>query len=182
MSSSDGETDQVATKKAAATVVKKESSSGKGRGKGPGKAIERKRLPDGSVPKNKSMSARSGLLFSAGRMHGIIHKGRYLKRIGKGAPIYAAAVLEYVAKEVLDLAVGEAERVGKHTVKPRHIQLATSKDEELARVTRGFIISKGGVNPHIPPQLLRRKTASRRSRRAPRAAAAAIAVTAADAE
>ena len=49
-------------------------------------------------------SAKAGLQFPVGRVRvhlGRITLGRYASRIGAGAPMYLAAVLEYLAAEVL---------------------------------------------------------------------------------
>ena len=58
----------------------------------------------GSKKKATSRSAKAGLQFPVGRVHRHIKLGRYASRIGAGAPVYLAAVLEYMAAEVLELA------------------------------------------------------------------------------
>lgn len=54
-------------------------------------------------PKKKavSRSVKAGLQFPVGRLGRYLKKGRYAQRVGSGAPVYLAAVLEYLAAEVL---------------------------------------------------------------------------------
>ena len=53
--------------------------------------------------KAKSRSNRAGLQFPVGRIHRLLRKGNYAERVGAGAPVYLAAVMEYLAAEVLEL-------------------------------------------------------------------------------
>lgn len=67
-----------------------------------------------SKGKAKSRSSRAGLQFPVGRIHRLLRKGNYAERVGAGAPVYLAAVMEYLAAEVLELA-GNAARDNKKT-------------------------------------------------------------------
>ncbi|EEB18172.1 histone H2A, putative [Pediculus humanus corporis] len=99
--------------------------------------------------KAKSRSNRAGLQFPVGRIHRLLRKGNYAERVGAGAPVYLAAVMEYLAAEVLELA-GNAARDNKKTrIIPRHLQLAIRNDEELNKLLSGVTIAQGGVLPNI---------------------------------
>lgn len=60
-------------------------------GRGKGKNIAKKSV---------SRSAKAGLQFPVGRIARYLKKGKYAERIGAGAPVYLAAVMEYLAAEV----------------------------------------------------------------------------------
>ncbi|GBP94795.1 Histone H2A [Eumeta japonica] len=108
--------------------------------------------------KAKSRSNRAGLQFPVGRIHRLLRKGNYAERVGASAPVYLAAVMEYLAAEVLELA-GNAARDNKKTrIIPRHLQLAIRNDEELNKLLSGVTIAQGGVLPNIQAVLLPKKT------------------------
>ncbi|XP_008403533.1 histone H2A, sperm-like [Poecilia reticulata] len=106
----------------------------------------------------KTRSSRAGLQFPVGRVHRLLRKGNYAQRVGAGAPVYLAAVLEYLTAEILELA-GNAARDNKKTrIIPRHLQLAVRNDEELNKLLGGVTIAQGGVLPNIQAVLLPKKT------------------------
>ncbi|XP_014464820.1 core histone macro-H2A.2 isoform X2 [Alligator mississippiensis] len=78
-----------------------------------------------------SRSTRAGVIFPVGRMMRYLKKGTFKYRIGMGAPVYMAAVIEYLAAEILELAGNAARDNKKGRIAPRHILLAVANDEEL---------------------------------------------------
>ncbi|KAK2703345.1 hypothetical protein QYM36_018138 [Artemia franciscana] len=72
--------------------------------------------------KAKSRSNRAGLKFPVGRIHRLLRKGNYVERVGAGAPVYIAAVMEYLAA-----------RYRPGTVAPREIRHYQKSTELLIR-------------------------------------------------
>ncbi|EGG11977.1 uncharacterized protein MELLADRAFT_51456 [Melampsora larici-populina 98AG31] len=112
----------------------------------------------GGEKTSQSRSAKAGLQFPVGRIHRLLRKGHYAQRIGAGAPVYLAAVLEYLAAEILELAGNAARDNKKSRIIPRHLQLAIRNDEELNRLLGHVVISQGGVLPQIHAELLPAKS------------------------
>lgn len=127
--------------------------SGKGKG-GRGK---------GKSSKSQTRSARAGLQFPVGRISRFLRKGRYAARVGGGAPVYLAAVLEYLTAEILELAGNAARENKRARIIPRFVQLAIRNDEELNKLLGGVTIAAGGVLPNIHAVLLPKKKASSKS-------------------
>ena len=78
------------------------------------------------------------------------------RRVGAGASVYLAAVLEYIAGEVLELS-GNSARDHKHLrITARDLTLAIDNDEELAELKKKLNVEilGGGVLPHISHKLL----------------------------
>ncbi|CAN0925103.1 Histone H2A, partial [Linum grandiflorum] len=101
-----------------------------------------------------------------------LKKGRYAQCVSTGAPVYLAAVLEYLAAEVklnpyfdcviilqvLELAENAACDNKKSRIILGHVLLAIRNDEELGKLIAGVTIAHGGVLPNINPVLLPKKT------------------------
>ena len=92
-----------------------------------------------------------------GRIGRYLRQGKYATRMGAGAPVYLAAVLEYLCAEILELAGNAARDNKKSRIVPRHITLAVKNDEELNKLLGGVTIAAGGVLPNIHAVLLPEK-------------------------
>ncbi|KAJ8602079.1 hypothetical protein CTAYLR_001621 [Chrysophaeum taylorii] len=129
--------------------------SGKGKGgRGKGKTGT-------GTGKSTTKSTKAGLQFPVGRVGRYLKQGKYATRIGAGAPVYLAAVLEYLCAEILELAGNAARDNKKSRIIPRHLQLAVRNDEELNKLLGGVTIASGGVLPNIHAVLLPKKSKSK---------------------
>lgn len=114
--------------------------------------------------KSVSRSARAGVQFPVGRCHRYIKK--YISadmRVGGTAGVYVAAVMEYLAAEVLELAGNVAKDQKTKRITPRHLQLAIRGDDELDGLIKATIAG-GGVVPHIDKSLLTTKSKAKKQK------------------
>eukprot|EP01040_Poterioochromonas_malhamensis_P003030 gene3030-3218_t len=127
------------------TTAAPAAGAGKGGKGGRGKAEGKKAT---------SQSSKAGLQFPVGRIARFLRKGKYASRVGAGAPVFLASILEYLTAEVLELAGNAARDNKKNRINPRHILLAVRNDEELNKLFGGVTIAQGGVLPNIHSVLI----------------------------
>ncbi|XP_041095446.1 uncharacterized protein LOC121307336 [Polyodon spathula] len=96
--------------------------------------------------KAKTRSSRAGLQFPVGRVHRLLRKGNYAQRVGAGAPVYLAAVLEYLTAEILELAGNAAWDNKKTRIIPRN-PAARCNSLKMARTKQTARKSTGGKAP-----------------------------------
>lgn len=106
-----------------------------------------------------SRQGKAGIVFPPSLSEKFI-RDSYQCLVSKNAPVFMAAVLEYVVAEILLISVGIAE-VGKHSrITVRDMNLAVRQDTELdelfTKLNASFV--GGGVVPYIHASLLSRDT------------------------
>ena len=98
----------------------------------------------------KSKSASAGTKFPVGRIARFCKKGKYADRIGAGAPVVLAAVLEYLSAEILESAAKMAKDEKKMRIIPRHLMLAIRGDEELQKMFETADFCQAGRVVNVP--------------------------------
>lgn len=69
------------------------------------------------------------------------------KRVGGGGPLYLAAIVDFLARDLLALvgAATQADRI--ITLKPRHIIMAITKDDDLAELFGYWVVQQQRLTP-----------------------------------
>ena len=104
--------------------------------------------------KGVSGQTKAGLIFAPARCNRIMRAGRYSDRVGKSAGVFMAGCIEYLVRELLEIAGDQAAEAKKSTIKPKHIGLAVRNDEELMKLMAMIQISEGGFKANINEFLL----------------------------
>eukprot|EP00483_Globobulimina_turgida_P005328 UN05338 len=110
------------------------------------------------------MNKRAGLEMPIRRIKRYIRDGRYAPRVSNTAPIYLAAVLEYLVAEVMELAGNAAKDHKTKTISPRHVMLGIRNDDDLDKLCHGVIFPKAGVLRNIHPSLLPKDKRKKRNK------------------
>ena len=88
--------------------------------------------------KSVSRAQKAGLQFPVSKFNRHLRDSRKSKRVGAGAPVYLAAVLEYAAAEILEMAAND---LGKRKrITPQDIMKAIRGDEELNMLMGGCAV------------------------------------------
>jgi histone H3/H4 len=85
-----------------------------------------------------SQSAKAKLQFPVGRIARQMRQ-KWRAPVGKTAAVYMAAVLEYIAAEILELAGNASKDMRVKIITPRHITLGVRGDEELDTLFPGTL-------------------------------------------
>lgn len=104
-----------------------------------------KKSPAKRTGKKGSRASKAGLVFPVGRIASMLRKGQYARRISSSAPVYTAAVLEYLTAELLELSAKTMGKKGRLT--PRAITLAVRNDDGLGALLKDVTFTHGGVVP-----------------------------------
>ena len=103
-------------------------------------------------------TTKAGLVFAPSRCTRYLRSGRYCDRVGQGAGVFMAGAIEYLVRELLEIAGDQAEQAKKLTIKPKHIALAVRNDEELTKLMATIQISEGGFKSSIHEFLFPKKS------------------------
>ena len=100
-----------------------------------------------STKKAVARKAGSATIFPSGRIGSMLRKGRYARRVSKSAGFYAAGVISYLAREMLEVVTKSLKGNKNVRISPRNLTLAVRADEEMGSLLQNVTISRGGVTP-----------------------------------
>jgi histone H2A len=108
-----------------------------------------------------SKSVRAGLEFPVGRIHRLL-KRKYAGPVSETSSVYLAGVLEYLAREVLDVSAVSAKEDHRKRITNRSLYLGFQHDSDLQKLYKEMkiLIPGGGV---VPVCITKSKKATRKN-------------------
>ncbi|XP_054428213.1 histone H2A-Bbd type 2/3 [Pteronotus mesoamericanus] len=86
----------------------------------------------GHQSRNRTPDARAELLFSVSHLECLLRERHYALRLNSSAPVFLAAVLQYLIATVLELAGNEAQRNGCRRITPQLVDMAIHNNALLS--------------------------------------------------
>ncbi|KAK2083570.1 Histone H2A-Bbd type 2/3 [Saguinus oedipus] len=81
-------------------------------------------------------------------MERVLWEGHYARRLSDNAPVYLAAVIQYLTAKILELAVNEAQKYGERRITPRLLDMAVRNDGLLSILFYAITISQVAPGPN----------------------------------
>jgi len=117
-----------------------------------------------SATKKSTGKGKSNTTFPSGRIGSLLRKGRFMKRVSKSAGFYAAGVISYLARELLEVSAKGLKK-GSKRISPRTLTLAVRGDDELGSLLKDVTISRGGVQVGVNSALEKKAKKAKKSKK-----------------
>jgi histone H2A len=112
-----------------------------------------------TATKKSTGKGKASTVFPSGRIGSLLRKGRFSKRVSKSAGFYAAGVISYLARELLEVVAKGSKKNAR--ISPRALTLAVRADDELGSLLKDVTISRGGVPASANAALEKKKKAKK---------------------
>ncbi|NXJ71581.1 H2A1 protein, partial [Rostratula benghalensis] len=89
-----------------------------------------------------SRSSQAGLLFPVSRIDRQLRRGLFAERFAARAPVYLAAVLQWVTHKIMDAAAVVCKKSKQKHISPSHLQTALRKCSGLQELLRGAAVAR----------------------------------------
>ncbi|XP_074008340.1 histone H2A-like [Numenius arquata] len=89
-----------------------------------------------------SRSSRAGLLFPVSRIDRQLRRGLFAQRFAARAPVYLAAVLQWVTHKIVDAAALVCKKSKQKRISPWHLRAALQKCSVLQQLLRGAAVPR----------------------------------------
>ncbi|NXK57296.1 H2A1 protein, partial [Chauna torquata] len=112
-----------------------------------------------------SRSSRAGLLFPVSRIDRQLRRGRFAARLGARAPVFLAAVLQWVTHKTMDMAGKITKKSNQQRISPCHLQMAVQNSSALKHLLGGGPRHRSRAVPqsrHVASPSKKKKTKSRK--------------------
>jgi len=96
-----------------------------------------------TTKKSVSKSQKAGLTFPVSRFNRYLKTKSGVKRIGGSAPVYLAAVVEYITSEIMEVSGNSTKQTNRKTINPEDLSSAIRGDPDLQKLFSGHSLCVG---------------------------------------